>query len=294
MKLSEKVARLYPVLLLLVMVLHGLVLLLKYSPPRSQTDVGPSDEQLIVKILREMPDQKRQIVQSEEPDTKTTPKDEAALSDKDRSFDRETRARKVETFKKAAKGGVASQGEKPQAKKDMKLSDLGLGEVHPMEEAAKKYAEAKNQKGEAGKPGQEKGDLDSEALVSSTNDYVDKVPIGEVTHLNTVEYKYYGFYHRIRQKLEQFWGRSIHEKAEEMVREGRRLIASEDLITALRITLNSEGEIVDIKVLGTSGVKELDDAAIESFNEAGPFPNPPRDLVVNDRVTLEWGFVVQT
>ncbi len=294
MKLSEKIARLYPVLLLLVMVLHGLVLLLKYNPPTPHQDEASSDEQFKIKILKDKPDQKRQIVQSEDPDTKTPPKDEAALSDKERSFDRETMARKIDTFKKAAKGGVATQGEKPQPKKDMKLSDLGLGEAHPMKEAAKKYAEAKSQKGTAGIPGQDKGDPNSDALVSSTNDYVDKVPVGEVTHLNTIEYKYYGFYHRIRQKLEQFWGRSIHEKAEEMVRNGRRLIASEDLITALQITLNSQGEIVDIKVLGTSGVKELDDAAIESFNEAGPFPNPPRDLVVNDRVTLEWGFVVQT
>lgn len=294
MKLSEKVARLYPVLLILVMVLHGLVLLLKYYPSDPHRDEIASDGPLKVKILREMSDQKRQIVQSEDPDTPTPPKDQAALSDKDRNFDRETMARKIDTFKKAAKGGVASQGEKPQEKKDMKLSDLGLGEAHPMAEAAKKYAEAKNQKGVQGKPGQDNGDLNSDALVSSTNDFVDKVPVGDVTHLNTVEYKYYGFYHRIREKLEQFWGRSIHEKAEEMVRNGRRIIASEDLITALQITLNSQGEIVDIKVLGTSGVKELDDAAIESFNEAGPFPNPPRDLVVNDRVTLEWGFVVQT
>jgi outer membrane biosynthesis protein TonB len=46
--------------------------------------------------------------------------------------------------------------------------------------------------------------------------------------------------------------------------------------------------------MDTSGIKELDDAAIESFNDAGPFPNPPKGLVVDGKVTIEWGFVVKS
>jgi protein TonB len=70
--------------------------------------------------------------------------------------------------------------------------------------------------------------------------------------------------------------------------------ASQDLITSLQVTLNEKGEIVKVKILGASGVKELDDAAVESFNEAGPFPNPPKDLLVNGHATIEWGFVVKS
>lgn len=70
--------------------------------------------------------------------------------------------------------------------------------------------------------------------------------------------------------------------------------ASEDLITSLQITLNEKGQIIGVKILGTSGVKELDDAAIESFNQAGPFPNPPKDLLVNGKAVIEWGFVVKS
>lgn len=79
--------------------------------------------------------------------------------------------------------------------------------------------------------------------LSATNDYVEEVALGDFTHLNTVEYKFYGFYHRIRQKLEQFWGRSILEKAANIFRAGRRLPASENLITSLQVTLNESGEI---------------------------------------------------
>ena len=44
----------------------------------------------------------------------------------------------------------------------------------------------------------------------------------------------------------------------------------------------------------TSGVEELDAAAIESFNKAGPFPNPPKEMLENGRAKIEWGFVVKT
>jgi protein TonB len=114
-----------------------------------------------------------------------------------------------------------------------------------------------------------------------------------MTNLNTTEYKYYGFYHRIRQKLEQYWGNSIQEKAKKLYKVGRRLPASENMITAITVVLDDHGSIVDIKVDGTSGVRELDQAAIESFNKAGPFPNPPKGLLVDGRAIIQWGFVVK-
>lgn len=234
-------------------------------------------EPLIVKLN---PSAKKQIVQSED-SAKREEKDDAFLSDKTRSFDRQTRSRVTDRFNE----GRAAAGAQKRGVKDLKLSDLG-SEVSgdPFKKAAEDYTKIKN--GQMGKA--------PDRTVSSTNDHVEEIPLGDLTHLNTVEYKYYGFYHRIRLKLEQFWGRSIYEKAEQLAKEGRRVPASDELITALVITLDHEGEIVSIQVKGSSGIKELDDAAVESFNEAGPFPNPPKDLVVNGKVTLEWGFVVKS
>ena len=102
------------------------------------------------------------------------------------------------------------------------------------------------------------------------------------------------FYHRIRQRLEQYWGSSIQSKAKHLYKSGRRIPASENLITAITVTLDVKGNILDIKIDGTSGVKELDQAAIESFNKAGPFPNPPKGLLVDGRAVIQWGFVVKS
>lgn len=227
--------------------------------------------------------EKKQIVQSEDSESDVK-KDDAYLSDKNRSFDRQTKARKVDTFKQASKGKSASK----RPKKDMKLSDLAAFArgTDPFREASKKHSDKNN--------GRPDSDREAQEDVSSTNDHVETVPLGDLTHLNTAEYKFYGFYHRIRQQLEQFWGASIQEKATDLAKDGRQLSSEEELITSLQITLNKEGKIVSIRLMGSSGVQELDDAAIEAFNDAGPFPNPPRELVKNGQVTLEWGFVVKT
>lgn len=238
---------------------------------------------------------KKQIVQSEDSQSTDRPETDAFRSDKDRKFERETMAKAIDSFQKAARGNAnitnpqQSKTSKTQKKaiKDLRLADFGMlaGDPLPVEKSRAPASETIK--------GLENGDLNSQGL-SATNDYVEEVTLGDFTHLNTVEYKHYGFFHRIRQKLEQFWGKSLHEKANNIFRSGRRLPASDNLITSLQVTLNSRGEIIHVKILGSSGVRELDDAAIESFNEAGPFPNPPKDLLVNGKATIEWGFVVKS
>ncbi len=270
----------FPIILCLILMVHLISLMSRIH--FKKTEDQQSKRPLVVK-LQKLPElsQKKQIVESEDSESKEIIND-AFLSDKDRSFDRQTRARKNDVFHQ----GKPSGGKAMQGRKKVSLTDLGsaAGE-DPFKKAAQEYTDKKN--------GHDQSPVTSQK-VSSTNDYLEEVPLGDMTNLNTIEYKYYGFYHRIKQKLEQFWGRSLYDKAEQMAKTGRRVPASEDLITSLQVTLNQKGEILAVRIIGTSGIKELDDAAIESFNEAGPFPNPPKGLVQNGKVTLEWGFVVKS
>ncbi len=232
-----------------------------------------NNKNLIVKLKPEK-SFKKQIVQSEDTDNREI-KDGHFLSDKNRFFEKEARSKVTDVFR----NGGTQNAEKMKSHIPLKFSDLGsLVNRDPFKKAAKNYSKQKKEN----------------VGVSSTNDYIEDIPLGDVTHLNTMEYKYYGFYHRIRQKLEQFWGRFLHEKTEQLARRGRRISHSQEHMTSLQITLDHKGHIISLKVIGSSGVKELDDAAVDSFNQAGPFPNPPKDLLVNGRVTLEWGFVVKS
>lgn len=276
-------------LLALVFLLHILLIATRMTKnfdlvqtPPEQSVNGPPVK---MKILSESDYKnivRKQIVESEGMKSSHSDNRSRFLSDKNRVFDRQTIAKKIDRFNRAGKSSDNS-------KKSLSLSDLApFAKSHdPLLAAAKhKHQASKN-------TGVKNGDPDSRGE-SSSSDYVTDVPLGDMTYLNTTEYKYYGFYHRIRQKLEQFWGRSVQETAASLAKDGRRVASSDNLITSLEVTLNDIGEVVAIAIKGASGVKELDDAAIESFNEAGPFPNPPKGLIENGLVKVEWGFVVQT
>jgi protein TonB len=230
---------------------------------------------------------KKQIVQTQESELKKKA-ETAFLGEKDAYFDRQTVARIVDKFNNGGGSNANTglgQGDKTrtaskQSTKKISFKDIGLGLNKITPQTASQEAQVVG-----GQRGAGRG-------VSSTNDYLEDVPLGDFTRLNTQEFKFYGFYHRIRSKLEQFWGRNIQEQAEKVFKQGRRIPASENHVTSLLIKLNSQGEIVNVKVRSTSGIKELDDAAVESFNQAGPFPNPPKEMLVNGLATIEWGFVV--
>ncbi len=296
--LSRQQKSLY-VLLGAIFIVHALMMVVKLRDHFAQAEWTTPKSiklKLVQEAIKEIATARnRQIVQSEDSED-TTKKEKAFQSDKTRSFERESVSKNIDSFKRSAMGDsdVTQQSitretqTKPKRNlKDLKLSDVGIQAGDPLPEKVARTPAGQSLKG------MKNGDPLAQGL-SATNDYVEEVRLGDFTHLNTVEYKFYGFYHRIRQKLEQFWGKSIQEKATQIFRSGRRLPASENLITSLQVTLNENGEIVTVKILGASGVKELDDAAIESFNQAGPFPNPPEDLLVNGKVTIDWGFVVKS
>lgn len=264
----------------------------------------------------------KQIVANELNGKKERPKESRFAGEADQTFDRQTMAALNGAFKKAGMGNklgmeaVQNQMTEPasapkkmaQAKrpsevhpKTLSLSDLGAikiskiedeekAQTAALEEASRKMAsESKKVAG----LGIERGSADTTGLARN-NDFVEDVPLGDMTNLNTTEFKYYGFYHRIRQKLEQYWGSTIQSKAKNLYRSGRRIPASDNLITAITVTLDDHGNILEIKIAGTSGIRELDQAAVESFNKAGPFPNPPKGLLVGGRAVIQWGFVVKS
>lgn len=284
---------------LLLSLLFHLGFLISSVPEFDYEGFKNNDEE-VIKITFSNSDFKKinQMVQTDESKNKELDKNkEYFLGAKNYTFDRQTKASIVDRNNRAGKGVKTATMDKSQAKKKsskkkkVSFSDLTVASKE-MVEVEEKSNEKENQIASS-QLGIESGDARSRGL-SSNNDFLEDVPLGDFTKLNTQEYEFYGYYHRIRMKLEQFWGKSVQEQADKIVRSGRRMPASANHITSLRIVLNDQGEIVKVKVNSTSGIKELDHAAIESFNQAGPFPNPPKGMVKNGVAVIEWGFVVNT
>ena len=130
---------------------------------------------------------------------------------------------------------------------------------------------------------------------STSTDKLENVDQSLMTQLNTREYKYYGYYTRIRTQLNQWWQPKVQEKVSKMMSKGRTIAATANKNTQVIIVLNHSGNLMKVQVLGASGVRELDDAAVEAFRQAAPFPNPPKGLVDADgTIKIRWDFIVES
>ena len=261
------------------------------------TSFTKNEEQKIrIKLLTPKKDKIKQIARTEKSKLSEVKKAKF-LSAQNNSFDRETKTALNGQFQTVAKGSRNARSHKStdtaknQKAKSKKLSFSAL--AMQMNEKVQLKKNKKIAREMQTKKGLKSGKIKGKGL-GKTNDFLEDIPLGDFTKLNTQEYEFYGFYNRIKEKLEQFWGLNIQEKAQKIYKSGRSLASDRNLITGLTIAINSKGEIVDIMVKSPSGIKELDDAAIESFNRAGPFPNPPKGMIRNGKAIIEWGFVVNT
>jgi TonB family protein len=63
-------------------------------------------------------------------------------------------------------------------------------------------------------------------------------------------------------------------------------------VTKLQVRIGPTGEITAVEKIGISGVESFDKAAEISFQEAAPFPHPPKEMLKNDELVIQWDFVV--
>jgi len=126
-------------------------------------------------------------------------------------------------------------------------------------------------------------------------DYVKGMKEGDVTALNTREFVFYGYYQRIRERLDRAWVPILRSRLVRLYARGRQLASDMEHTTRVMVVLDPRGEIVRVEMMLESGTQELDDAAVSAFKSAGPFPNPPRGIVeANGEVRIPWEFILRS
>ena len=230
--------------------------------PMSRTEVVEVD---VVPAKAETDHVRRQVVQSSKVERAETARADAMLSEQTQMVQRQTKAAVTARFREAHAGGADGREEQ------RRLSDLGVKlDLKPM--------------GLAG-PGE----------TAATSDHLRDLRPGAQTLLNTKEFAYFSFFQRVRGQLEQYWEPGLRHRLEQLYSRGRTLASDTDHSTRLTVVLNGDGTITRILVEHTSGLLDLDQAAVDAFNRAGPFPNPPRGLLERDgTVRIEWEFVLKT
>jgi TonB family protein len=205
------------------------------------------------------------------------------LSEKNNTVEKETRAKTGEKFQNTKMKTAAQKMQKAEKaqKNTPRLFEQGFNAYSAL--TKKQMNEQKAQSGQAA--------VDS----STTNDSLPDVNETLITRLNTREYKYYSYYTRIKKQLNQWWVPKVKQKFTKMFKQGRTIASEESKITKLTIVLNTSGVLVGVQVMAESGVRDLDDAAIEAFRSAAPFPNPPKGMIETDgTVKIRWDCVVES
>jgi protein TonB len=148
---------------------------------------------------------------------------------------------------------------------------------------------------EAQKLGPQEDDRRWATASQAPQDFVPGVKEGDRTALNTKEYVFFGYFQRIRARLDHAWVPILRAKLTRFYRAGRQLASEMDYRTRVLVYLNSKGEIIRVQMVSESGATDLDDSAISAFNEAGPFPNPPKGIIDrNGEIQIPWEFVLKT
>lgn len=270
--------------------------------------------------LVDLKEKSKQIVeQSDSKKSDTPPEDSKFLSKENQKVEKQTKARKNGAFQNRqtsaplpqTSNSQAQNPSKPQEYKTAKEmlenpkksagsksnpSDLGLKGLDPskttQEIFEKRQAEQKRlQQAQE----QQRQASQSSPSQSQTDDYLEDIKEGDFTMLSTRRFKHYSFYSRVKSQLRSRWNPLIRQEVYFIYSTKRSLASLNKKRTTLRVTLNKNGYLEQIELLTTSGNKEIDNAAIQAFRTAAPFPNPPQDLLEKDgTIKLFWDFVLET
>jgi TonB family protein len=126
---------------------------------------------------------------------------------------------------------------------------------------------------------------------AAANDHLGDVEEGEGTYLNTKEWKYSTFFNRVKQSVGMHWSPANSLRQRDPT---GNIYGGRDRYTVLNVTLNDRGMVKDIYVEKSCGLDFLDLEAIQSFERAQPFPNPPPGLMTTDStVRFSFGFFLE-
>ncbi len=256
-----------------------------FSNLNKVTPVQKINQPIEIKIVNSDKNKKMQIIEqdklklNEEIDKKAR-----FLARHNQKVVRETRAEKTGKFSNTAQTGMRKKGSNTAKKKKSKQKML-TGKLPTLDKLKPQFSMA---------PKAENLTVDKVGMNSQTSDHLKDVNKGLQTLLSTREFVYYSYYQRIREKIRQQWEPRIRKKVKKVYASGRSIASARDRVTQVVIILNSEGNLETVKVVGQSGLHDLDDAAIEAFKAAEPFPNPPTGIEESDgKIRIRWDFVLE-
>lgn len=225
------------------------------------------------------------------------------LAESDNAVKKQTRARDTRNRYSVAaaktterpEAQVAAQGKKSDATGVTIASQLehftGLGGMRPKTFSELLRPESSGEGGERSADGTQRSNSETtgEAVGGAAPNDALNVDEGEETALNTREFKYAAFFNRLKQAVGAKWDPNGRIRRKDPT---GRLTGWRDRVTVLFVALRPDGSIADLFVQQSSGLDELDTEAMQAFERAQPFSNPPAGLVKDGFIRFVFTFTL--
>jgi TonB family protein len=115
---------------------------------------------------------------------------------------------------------------------------------------------------------------------------------GDVTALNTREFKYATYMNQIRRRIGEAWYPKIDDAMRARDPEGKSFFYKQRTVT-VGITLDLAGRVTDLSVIQSSNIDFFDRIAVAAVRQAEPFLNPPPGMFEHDGVArIPFSFTV--
>ena len=227
-----------------------------------------------------------QIVEQESPPVNNeVPEDAKFLGKHNQKVQQETRSEKSGSFSNAGSAGQKTTKTPQNPRQPKPVSRKLVGNLPSLAQLKPQFNFT---------PKAENIVVEKSGDASQTSDHLNDTEKRLQTLMSTREFLYYSYYQRIREKIRQKWEPLIKQKVKKVFASGRTIASARDRVTQIVITLNKEGSLLRVQVIGESGIHDLDEAAVEAFKQAEPFPNPPRGIIESDgTIKIRWDFVLE-
>lgn len=127
------------------------------------------------------------------------------------------------------------------------------------------------------------------SLSQSPYDLDDKIHDGDETVLNTDSVAYASFLNRISDAIYPTWVRHLKEATEQLGgADSKGSAIGTEFTTRLGVEMDTQGNIVSMQVLKSSGVPGFDDAPKSAFWYHEPFRNPPMQMFASNENTVRF------
>jgi hypothetical protein len=117
--------------------------------------------------------------------------------------------------------------------------------------------------------------MDQNLAGAPNNDLLDE-KVGAAVNLNAKEFLFRDYYNRVRRLVNFYWNQNLNNLPHSVP------LLKPRYETRVNVVLDGSGAVESIEITHESGLGPVDNCVIEAFRIAGPFPNPPEQLIAKD------------